>query len=75
MFNEDEDEYIKDIRYLFNENEDVDEDRESPFKSIIFFSIIICLQKRKKKTNNTYNKAPTTMFYVVGGKEKVKNII
>ena len=38
MFNKDEDEY-EDIRYLFNENEDVDEDRiaykESPFKSII----------------------------------------
>ena len=44
-------------------------------KKNIFFPIIICLQKCKKKTKNTYNKAPTTMFYVVGGKEKVKNII
>ena len=41
MFYEDEDEYIKEIRYLFNEDEenDVDEYRitykESPFKSII----------------------------------------
>ena len=43
--------------------------------NLLFFSIIICVQKRKKKTKNTYNKAPTTMFYVVGGKEKVKNII
>ena len=36
MFNKDEyeDEY-EDIRYLFNENEDIDEDKESPFKSII----------------------------------------
>ena len=38
MFNEYEDEY-EDIRYLNNENEDVDEDKiiykESPFKSII----------------------------------------
>ena len=45
MFNVDEDEDIKDISYLFNEDEDVDEDndadedkityKESPFKSII----------------------------------------
>ena len=45
MFNEDKDEDIKDISYLFNEDEDVDEDndadedkityKESPFKSII----------------------------------------
>ena len=35
LFNEDEDEYIKDIRYLFNEDEDVDQDKESLFKSII----------------------------------------
>ena len=42
---------------------------------LFFFSVIMCLQKRKKKTNNTYDKAPTTMFYVVRGKEKVKNII
>ena len=43
--------------------------------NLLFFPIIICVQKRKKKTKNTYNKAPITMFYVVGGKEKVKNII
>ena len=43
MFNKNDDEDIKDIRYLFNENEDeandIDEDKitckESPFKSII----------------------------------------
>ena len=45
MFNEDKDEDIKDISYLFNEDEDVDEDndadedkityKESLFKSII----------------------------------------
>ena len=45
MFNEDEDEGIKNINYLFNEDEDVHEDgdvdedkityKESPFKSII----------------------------------------
>ena len=34
LFNEYEDEY-EDVRYLFNENEDVDEDKESRFKSII----------------------------------------
>ena len=45
------------------------------YPQVFLFSIIICLQKHKKKTKNTYNKAPTTMFYVVGGKEKVKNII
>ena len=39
MFNENEDEDIKDVRYLFNEDNDVDEDKltckESPVKSII----------------------------------------
>ena len=35
LFNEDEDDDIKDISYLFNEDEDKITYKESPFKSII----------------------------------------
>ena len=69
MFNEYEDKDVKDIRYLFNEDEDnaVDEDRitykESPFKSII-------ADIRNKLSKNGNRMIKKGLYYV----EKMKQL-
>ena len=56
MFNEHEDEY-EDIKYLFNENEDVDENKESPSKSII-------VDIKNKLSENGHKLIKKGLYYV-----------
>ena len=63
MFNEDEDEDIKDIRHLFNEDEDVDEDEDKiTYKESLVKSIIVDIRNTLSKNGDKLIKQ--RLYYV-----------
>ena len=63
LFNEDEDEDIKDIRHLFNEDEDVDEDEDKiTYKESLVKSIIVDIRNTLSKNGDKLIKQ--RLYYV-----------